>query len=136
MRVVLNNVATPLPDAAGQTAGVILITDDVTEEARLKKELVKAEKLATVGQMVVTINHEINNPLSIISTNAQTLRILNKDLDEKAVAKLLRIEDQVKRIAEVTERLRKLDEIATNEYIRDGEQMIDVWQADQEEGEQ
>ena len=57
-------------------------------------------------------------------------------LDEKAVAKLLRIEDQVKRIAEVTERLRKLDEIATNEYIRDGEQMIDVWQADQEEGEQ
>lgn len=136
MRVVLNNVATPLPDAAGQTAGVILITDDVTEEARLEKELVKAEKLATVGQMVVTINHEINNPLSIISTNAQTLRILNKDLDEKAVAKLLRIEDQVKRIAEVTERLRKLDEIATNEYIRDGEQMIDVWQADQEEGEQ
>ena len=135
-RVVLNNVATPLPDAAGQTAGVILITDDVTEEARLEKELVKAEKLATVGQMVVTINHEINNPLSIISTNAQTLRILNKDLDEKAVAKLLRIEDQVKRIAEVTERLRKLDEIATNEYIRDGEQMIDVWQADQEEGEQ
>ena len=136
MRVVLNNVATPLPDAAGQTAGVILITDDVTEEARLEKELVKAEKLATVGQMVVTINHEINNPLSIISTNAQTLRILNKDLDEKAVAKLLRIEDQVKRIAEVTERLRKLDEIATNEYIRDGEQMIDVRQADQEEGEQ
>ena len=57
-------------------------------------------------------------------------------LDEKAVAKLLRIEDQVKRIAEVTERLRKLDEIATNEYIRYGEQMIDVWQADQEEGEQ
>jgi hypothetical protein len=52
------------------------------------------------------------------------------------VAKLLRIEDQVKRIAEVTERLRKLDEIATNEYIRDGEQMIDVRQADQEEGEQ
>ena len=57
-------------------------------------------------------------------------------LDEKAVAKLLRIEDQVKRIAEVTERLRKLDEIATTEYIRYGEQMIDVWQADQEEGEQ
>ena len=134
--LVLNNVATPLPDAAGQTAGVILITDDVTEEARLENELVKAEKLATVGQMVITINHEINNPLSIISTNAQTLRILNKDLDEKALAKLVRIEDQVKRIAEVTERLRKLDEIVTNEYIRDGEQMIDVWQADQQEDEQ
>ena len=86
--------------------------------------------------MVVTINHEINNPLTIISSNAQTLRILNKDLDEKAKAKLIRIEDQVKRIAEVTERLRKLDEIATNEYIRDGEDMIDVWNEKQREDEE
>ena len=50
------------------------------------------------------------------------------------MAKLVRIEAQVKRISEVTERLRKLDEIATNEYISDGEQMIDVWNADCEEG--
>ena len=86
------------------------------------------------AKMVVTINHEINNPLSIISTNAQTLRLLNKDIDEKAQAKLVRIEDQVKRIAEVTERLRKLDEIATDEYIRGGEQMIDVWNEGQKGG--
>ena len=132
--LVLNTLATPLPDASGRAAGVIFIADDVTEKARLESELVKAEKLATVGQMVITINHEINNPLTIISSSVQTLRILNKDLDEKAVAKLLRIEDQVKRISEVTERLRKLDEIATNEYICDGEQMIDVWNADCEEG--
>ena len=134
--LVLDTTATPLPDTMGQTAGVILIADDVTEEARLEKELVKAEKLATVGQMVITINHEINNPLTIISSNAQTLRILNKDLDEKAQAKLIRIEDQVKRIAEVTERLRKLDEVATNEYIRDGEDMIDVWNEGRQEEDQ
>ena len=133
--LVLSTVATPLPDTIGQTAGVILIADDVTEEARLAKELMKAEKLATVGQMVITINHEINNPLTIISSNAQTLRMLNKDLDEKAVAKLVRIEDQVRRIAEVTERLRQLDEVATNEYIRAGEQMIDVWNEDLQEDE-
>ena len=134
--LVLNATATPLPDTIGQNAGVILIADDVTEEARLEKELVKAEKLATVGQMVITMNHEINNPLTIISSNAQTLRILNKGLDEKAKAKLIRIEDQVKRIAEVTERLRKLDEIATNEYICDGEDMIDVWNEKQREDEE
>ena len=60
--------------------------------------------------------------------------VANKDLDEKAQAKLVRIEDQVKRIAEVTERLRKLDEIATDEYIRGGEQMIDVWNEGQKGG--
>ena len=60
---------------------------------------------------------------------------LNKDLDEKDVAKLVRIEDQVRRIAEVTERLRQLDEVATDEYIRAGEQMIDVWNEDLQEDE-
>ena len=134
--LVLDTLATPLPDASGRAAGVILIADDVTEETRLESELVKAEKLATVGQMAITINHEINNPLTIISSSAQTMRILNKDLDEKTVAKLVRIEDQVKRISAVTERLRKLDEIATNEYIRDGEQMIDVCNTDCKESQE
>jgi two-component system sensor histidine kinase AtoS len=125
--LVLAVVATPLLDSGGRVAGVILIAEDVTEEARLERELRRAEKLATVGQMAITVNHEINNPLSIISTSAQSLRLLNKSLDEKAVEKLRKIEEQVRRIAEVTERLRKMDEIATSEYIRGGAQMIDVW---------
>lgn len=77
--------------------------------------------------MVITVNHEINNPLSIISTNAQTLRLLDKNLSEKSTDKLRKIEEQVKRIAAVTERLREMDEVVTDEYIRGGEQMIDVW---------
>jgi len=132
---VFNSVAMPLPNTFGQTASVILIADDVTEEARLESELVKAEKLATIGQMVITIDHEINNPLSIISTSAQTLLMLNEGFDEKTQAKLMRIEDQVKRIAEVTQRLRRLDAIATNEYIRGGEEMIDVWNQIEKEDE-
>ena len=59
-----NSVAMPLPNTFGQPASVILIADDVTGEARLESELVKAEKLATIGQMLSTINHEITNPLS------------------------------------------------------------------------
>ena len=45
----------------------------------MEAELIKMEKLATVGQMVITVNHEINNPLVIISTNAQSLRLLDKN---------------------------------------------------------
>ena len=125
--LVLATMALPLRGQQGQSAGIILICEDVTEETRLERELVRAEKLATVGQMVITINHEINNPLSIISTNAQMLRLLNPDLDEKIRAKLAKIEEQVKRIAEVTDRLRRMDEVATSEYIASGPEMIDVW---------
>ena len=92
----------------------------------MEAELIKMEKLATVGQMVITVNHEINNPLVIISTNAQSLRLLNKNLDEKSKTKLERIEQQVKRISEVTERLRTIDEVASSEYITDGPVMVDI----------
>lgn len=119
--------AQPLHDHRGKLTGAILIVEDVTEQARLESELIKMERLATVGQMVITVNHEINNPLVIISTNAQSLRLLNKDLDEKSKTKLERIEKQVKRISEVTERLRTLDEVSSAEYITDGPAMVDIW---------
>ena len=123
-------MALPLRDEEQAGMGVILVCQDVTEEARQERELVRAEKLATVGQMVITINHEINNPLSIISNNAQTLRLLHPELDEKIAAKLAKIEEQVERIVAVTERLRRMDEVVTSEYIASGPRMVDVWGAD------
>jgi C4-dicarboxylate-specific signal transduction histidine kinase len=125
--LVLSTEVTPLRDQGGALTGTILMTSDITERARLEQELMRMEKLATVGQMVVTINHEINNPLLIISTNAQAMRLMNPDLDEKTTKKLYKIEAQVKRISEVTERLRTLDEVSSEEYITEGPQMIDLW---------
>lgn len=125
--LVLSTEVTPLRDQGGALTGTILMTTDITERARLEQELMRMEKLATVGQMVVTINHEINNPLLIISTNAQAMRLMNPDLDEKTTKKLYKIEEQVKRISEVTERLRSLDEVSSEEYIAQGPQMIDLW---------
>jgi len=74
---------------------VIPIVEDVTEQSRLEGELIRMEKLAPVGEMVITVNHEINNPLVIISTNAQSLQLMNKELDDNSKKKLERIENQV-----------------------------------------
>ena len=90
--LVLSTSALPLPESAGLTGGVMLVTEDVTETTRLEDELVRVGKLATIGQMVITVNHEINNPLSIISSSSQAMRLLNPDLEEKIVSKLLTIE--------------------------------------------
>jgi len=129
--LVLATEVTPLRDHHGQITGTILIADDVTEQTRLEQELIKIEKLATVGQLAITVNHEINNPLTIISTTAQSIKLLNPDLNEKTTQKLERIEAQVRRISEVTERLRTMDEVASSEYIADGPQMIDLSERDQ-----
>jgi PAS domain S-box-containing protein len=122
----LDVAAHPLHDRRGQSLGAILVMEDVTEKARLEGEVIRMERLATVGQMVITVNHEINNPLAIITTSAQAARLLNRDLDEKTVAKLMLIEAQVKRISEVTERLRTMEQVESDDYITDGPRMIDI----------
>lgn len=124
---VLSILATPLPDPQRIQAGIVLVVEDVTEKVRLEDQLVDVEKLATVGQMAVTIKHEINNPLSIILTNAQMLRMREVGGGDNMREKLLRIEEQVRRIADVTERLRMMEEVATEEYVRGGAPMIDLW---------
>ncbi len=128
--LVLAVAATALRDHHGQVVGAILVCEDLTVQARLERELLRMEKLAVVGQMVVAVNHEINNPLNIIANNAQSLRLLHPEFGEKVVAKLQTIEAQVKRIAAVTERLRTMTELKAEEYIADGPKMIDVWQQD------
>jgi hypothetical protein len=52
---------------------------------------------------------------------------MNPDFDDKTTKKLLKIEEQVKRISLVTEQLRSLDEVSSQEYIAEGPQMIDLW---------
>jgi two-component system sensor histidine kinase HydH len=47
---------------------------DVSEIYRLEQELLKMDKLATVGELTSGIAHEIRNPLAGIKTTAQALK--------------------------------------------------------------
>ena len=54
--------------------GAILHLRDVTEQKIFEKHLIQSEKLATLGVLVSSIAHEINNPNNFISFNAPILR--------------------------------------------------------------
>jgi len=47
---------------------------DVTEQKRLERELVRSQRLATIGQIATMMAHEIRNPLAGISLALRTLR--------------------------------------------------------------
>ncbi len=54
-------------------AGLSIILKDVTEERRLREQVLHAEKLRAVGEMAAGIAHNFNNVLTTILTRAQFL---------------------------------------------------------------
>jgi two-component system sensor kinase FixL len=82
------------------------IIRDLTETRDLKDQVARSERLASLGQIVAEINHEIKNPLLLIGGLAQQL--LKKAEDDKRRAKLETIVAQTRRLEELLAELRDL----------------------------
>lgn len=128
--LILSVEVTPLKNQDGQVIGAIQVCEDVTERVRLEAELreaeIVAERLQAVKETAITVNHEVNNPLTTILGAAQMLLLSQSGLSDKVKERLLLIEKEVKRIAKVTQRLKDLDELKTDDYITDGPKMLDL----------
>jgi PAS domain S-box-containing protein len=83
----------PVFDDKGQIIRVIHTVKDVTEHKRaeseassVRRELLRMDRLARMGELTASLAHELNQPLAAILSNAQAgLRILQSDktnLDE------------------------------------------------------
>lgn len=57
--------ATPFVTESGPV-GQVLVLRDISEQVRLQERLVQAEKLASLGQFIAGIAHEMNNPLQSV----------------------------------------------------------------------
>jgi PAS domain S-box-containing protein len=81
----------------GREIGIVGYFRDLRERRRLEMELLRNERLATLGQMVAHISHEIKNPLITIGGFAAQLRRL-PDLPETARRRLTLIHQEVQRL--------------------------------------
>ena len=65
--------AVPLASSASADVRALLVIEDLTDVRSLESQLLRAEKLATVGVLAAGIAHEIGTPLGIVRGRAEYL---------------------------------------------------------------
>ncbi|MCF7800551.1 MAG: GAF domain-containing protein [Candidatus Marinimicrobia bacterium] len=98
------------------------LQDSLEKLQQTQAELVESERMAAIGEITVTVNHEINNPLTSIIGNAELLQLkLDKQINGKSAVKdhLEIILAQAYRIRSITYQLKKIETSLSDDYCDD-----------------
>jgi C4-dicarboxylate-specific signal transduction histidine kinase len=102
---------TPLINRDGEPAGRVVVARDITDQTRLEAEqaalrerLAQSEKLASLGQFVAGVAHEMNNPLQAVLGHLELL-IATSTAARPLRRELRRIYNEGERAAKIVQNL-------------------------------
>jgi PAS domain S-box-containing protein len=72
-RLLVNVGTTPLRESDGTIGGTIIIIEDISSRVQLEEQLQISEKMASIGLLAAGVAHEVNTPLTGISSYTQML---------------------------------------------------------------
>lgn len=91
-------------DSEGNAAGIVAVIRDITERRKMEKELMKAQKLESVGLLAGGIAHDFNNALTGILGNISLAKML-VDPEDKIFKRLTSAERATLRAQKLTHQL-------------------------------
>lgn len=103
-RLRLESHSVPLRNANDEIIALLGITRDITERKKLEEELVKAQKLESVGLLAGGIAHDFNNLLTAILGNINLAKMYLKT-EDKALERLVEAEKATLRTKDLTNQL-------------------------------
>jgi two-component system, NtrC family, sensor kinase len=113
VRALVNITTVPLQSlSGGGDTGTVVIVDDVTARAQLEEQLQISDKMASIGLLAAGVAHEVNTPLTGISSFTQML-LDGADPDDPKTRLLEKIERQTFRAAKIVNGLLNLSRPAT-----------------------
>ena len=101
--LVLNIAIAPLQDSHEQT-GALVVLEDVTSRIHLEEQLQQREKLSSIGLLAAGVAHEVNTPLTGVSSYTQMLLAMLPETDPKH-ALLQKVRRQAERATNIVNNL-------------------------------
>jgi two-component system, NtrC family, sensor kinase len=109
-RLLVNVTVMPLrlhTDTGAETRGTILLFEDISARVQLEEQLQISEKMASIGLLAAGVAHEVNTPLTGISSFTQML-LEGANPDDPRTRLLEKIERQTFRAAKIVNGLLNL----------------------------
>ena len=131
-RILVNISVSPVGGKGDGDGARVVTFDDVTERVKLEEQVLRQERLASLGLLAAGVAHEINTPLTGISSYTQML-IDETGRDDPRRRILQKIEHQTRRAAGITGSLLNLarpegspaETLDLNRVIRDVLQLFE-----------
>jgi two-component system NtrC family sensor kinase len=81
--LIVNVAVAPLRSISNQQSGAIIVLENVTSRVKLEESLQQSEKLSSIGLLAAGVAHEVNTPLTGVSSYTQMLLGMVPETDPK-----------------------------------------------------
>lgn len=98
--LVLNVAVAPLRSTTNDQTGAIIVLENVTSRVKLEESLQQSEKLSSIGLLAAGVAHEVNTPLTGVSSYTQMLLGMIPETDPKH-ALLQKVQKQTDRASNI-----------------------------------
>jgi len=102
--LVINISLSPLETKDIRLTGTLILIEDITERVRLEEQIRATDKLSSIGLLAAGVAHEVNTPLTGISSYTQMLLAQTPAIDPKHIV-LEKIKRQTLRASEIVNNL-------------------------------
>jgi two-component system cell cycle sensor histidine kinase/response regulator CckA len=96
--------SSPIHDRDSNIVGVVLVFRDITERKKIEEELLKAQKLESIGVLAGGLAHDFNNLLTVMLGNISLSKV-HLDTEDKIYARLSEAEKACFRARDLTKQL-------------------------------
>jgi len=98
--LILNVAVAPLRSVSQGQTGAIVVLENVSSRVKLEETLQQSEKLSSIGLLAAGVAHEVNTPLTGVSSYTQMLLGMIPETDPKH-ALLLKVQKQTERASNI-----------------------------------